>query len=30
MKLLHWILNNWVVKNETLDEIEAWQTTSQF
>lgn len=30
MKVLNWILNNWVVKNETLDEIEAWQVTSQF
>ncbi len=30
MKVLNWILNNWVVKNKTLDEIEAWQVTSQF
>ena len=28
MKLLKWMMNNWVIKNATIDEIEAWQVTT--
>lgn len=29
MKLLNWMAKNWIIKNETLDELEAWMAVSQ-
>lgn len=28
MRFLNWMMKNWVIKNETADEIEAWATTT--